>query len=79
MVQHGGWIPDIAGRKNLVILSVLIAGFMGIEWLGRHTLSPLVRINAVGNRWVKWTFYYSLMVLILYFYRGNDQFIYFQF
>jgi D-alanyl-lipoteichoic acid acyltransferase DltB (MBOAT superfamily) len=79
MVQHGGWIPDISGRKNLVILSVLIVGFMGIEWLGRHTLSPLVRINAIRNRWVKWTFYYSLMVLILYFYQGNDQFIYFQF
>jgi D-alanyl-lipoteichoic acid acyltransferase DltB (MBOAT superfamily) len=79
MIQHGGWLPDISGRKNLVILGVLIVGFMGIEWLGRQTLSPLVRINALKNRWIKWTFYYSLMVMILYFYRGNDQFIYFQF
>jgi D-alanyl-lipoteichoic acid acyltransferase DltB (MBOAT superfamily) len=79
ILQHGGWIPDITGRKNLVILGLLIFGFMCVEWLGRNTLSPLVRVNALKNRWLKWTFYYSLMVLILYFYRGNDQFIYFQF
>ena len=79
MIQHGGWIPDITGRKNLVILGLLIFGFMCVEWIGRHSLSPLVRINALQKRWLKWSFYYSLMVLILYFYRGNDQFIYFQF
>jgi hypothetical protein len=79
MIQHGGWIPDISGRKNLLILGLLIFGFMLVEWLGRNTLSPLVRINALKNLWIKWTFYYSLMVLIIYFYRGNDQFIYFQF
>lgn len=62
-------------------LSVL--AFIGIlilvEWVQRHKQHGLDLSN-VNSRWIKWSFYYALVMLIIYFAPGEKQdFIYFQF
>ena len=72
-------LPDFNGRKNALVLSFIIFVFMIFEWIGKSHNCPLVFTNSFKNKWLKWGFYYAIIFSILYFYRGNDQFIYFQF
>lgn len=72
-------LPDFNGRKSALVLSVIIFVFMIFEWIGKSHNCPLVFTNSFKNKWLKWGFYYAIIFSILYFYRGNDQFIYFQF
>ncbi len=72
-------LPDFNGRKNALVLSFIIFVFMIFEWIGKSHNCPLVFTNSFKNKWLKWGFYYAIIFCILYFYRGNDQFIYFQF
>ena len=72
-------LPDFNGRKNALVLSIIIFVFMIFEWIGKSHNCPLVFTNSFKNKWLKWGFYYAIIFSILYFYRGNDQFIYFQF
>jgi alginate O-acetyltransferase complex protein AlgI len=72
-------MPDFNGRKNAFIISAIILFFILIEWSGKNYNCPLVITNSLKSKWLKWGFYYIIIFSILYFYRGNDQFIYFQF
>lgn len=72
-------LPDFNGRKSALVLSIIIFTFMIFEWIGKSHNCPLVFTNSFKNKWLKWGFYYAIIFSILYFYRGNDQFIYFQF
>ena len=72
-------LPDFNGRKNALVLSFIIFVFMIFEWIGKSHNCPFVFTNSFKNKWLKWGFYYAIIFSILYFYRGNDQFIYFQF
>ena len=72
-------LPDFNGRKSALVLSFIIFVFMIFEWIGKSHNCPLVFTNSFKNKWLKWGFYYAIIFSILYFYRGNDQFIYFQF
>jgi D-alanyl-lipoteichoic acid acyltransferase DltB (MBOAT superfamily) len=72
-------LPDFNGRKSALVLSIIIFVFMIFEWIGKSYNCPLVFMNSFKNKWLKWGFYYAIIFSILYFYRGNDQFIYFQF
>jgi alginate O-acetyltransferase complex protein AlgI len=62
-------------------LILLIAFFMGVEWLQRENDFGL---QTIGNGWkklIRWTFYATLLLLVYYFSiaTSNQQFIYFQF
>ena len=72
-------LPDFNGRKSALVLSIIIFVFMIFEWIGKSHNCPLVFTNSFKKKWLKWGFYYAIIFSILYFYRGNDQFIYFQF
>ena len=72
-------LPDFNGRKSALVLSIIIFIFMILEWIGKSYNCPLVLTNSFKNKWLTWGFYYAIIFSILYFYRGNDQFIYFQF
>ena len=72
-------LPDFNGRKSALVLSIIIFAFMIFEWIGKSHNCPLVFTNSFKNKWLKWGFYYAIIFSILYFYRGNDPFIYFQF
>ena len=78
-VKWNSILPDFSGRKNAMIISIIILLFMLFEWVGKNYNCPLVITHSIKSKWLKWGFYYILIFSILYFYRGNDQFIYFQF
>ncbi len=72
-------IPDFDGKKR----ALLALGFVGImllvEWLGREREHALERMLLPQSRYLRYAFYYILVVVILFF-RGTEQeFIYFQF
>ncbi|HKC69379.1 MAG TPA: MBOAT family O-acyltransferase [Bacteroidia bacterium] len=52
--------------------------FMVIEWWGREGFNPLNKFAGMPVSF-KWAFYYSLIILVLYFSDKDQQFIYFQF
>lgn len=68
---HGG------PHYSTVFLSLIVLFFI-VEWVQRHKEHPL-QIENISPRWVRWTIYYALLVLIFFFYISTSQFLYFQF
>ncbi len=72
-------IPYFAGRSDAFLLVFIIAFFIGIEWIGREEKYALEKMGVNWNKKLRWTFYYSLIVLIFCFSGKEQNFIYFQF
>ena len=60
-------------------LLVLILLFVVIEWLGRHEQYALQKFGLKWKSVVRYSFYYSLIIAIIWFAGKEQQFIYFQF
>ncbi len=60
-------------------LLVLIFLFVVIEWLGRHEQYALQKFGLKWKSVVRYSFYYSLIIAIIWFAGKEQQFIYFQF
>lgn len=69
---------QLTGRMKLLEVLVFLVFFLWIEWRGKNFACPLQQVNPY-KKVFKWGFYYVLIFLIAYFYRGNESFIYFQF
>lgn len=69
---------QLSNRKKLVEVLLFLFLFLWIEWRGKSYPCPLQPWN-IRQKYLKWGFYYVLIFLIAYFYRGNESFIYFQF
>ncbi len=68
-------LPEVLPRKILLLLVF----FLAIEWLGREHLYAIEKTGSRWPRWVRWAFYYVLLLLI-FLEGGREQpFIYFQF
>jgi len=68
----------IRDERPLTLLC-FIAIFIIIEWLGREHQYALARLGFTWNKWIRWGFYYAIIITIV-FHKGTDQqFIYFQF
>ncbi len=68
-------VPQVLPRKILLLLVF----FMLMEWLGRQGPYAISRTGLNRPRFVRWVFYYFL-VLLIFFEGGREQpFIYFQF
>ena len=70
-IIHGG--PKY-GHGLLTLIVLLFA----VEWIQRKKEHPL-QIDAIPWRWVRWSIYYGLLVLIFFYYISTTQFLYFQF
>ncbi|MCG1037817.1 MBOAT family protein, partial [Polaribacter sp. DS7-9] len=57
----------------------LIAVFLLIEWLGRDEKHAISKLGANWKRPIRYTFYYTLIIAIIWFGGKEQQFIYFQF
>ena len=68
----------LSGRQRLTEVFIVFIVFIFWEWKGKSLATPLQTINK-NNKWVKWSVYYIIIGLIAYFYKGNEEFIYFQF
>lgn len=72
-------IPQFSGMRDAETLIILIVLFMIIEWLGRERAYAIASLGDKWPRFVRWSFYYILIITIFEF-TGNEQtFIYFQF
>ena len=60
-----------------VILLLFI--FVLIEWLGREQKYAIEKMGVIFSKGVRWSFYYVIVLIILYFSGANHEFIYFQF
>ncbi len=60
-------------------LFILIIMFIGIEWAGRRNLYAIENFGFKWKRPIRILFYYTLIVLIFWFSRNDQEFIYFQF
>ena len=60
-------------------LPLLIILFFMIEWFGREKEFALERFGVKWPLFIRWTFYFSLLFLILYYSGSEVEFIYFQF
>lgn len=60
-------------------LILLVCTFILIEWKGREHSFALATIGKNWPKFLRWSFYYSLILLIIYLGGQQQQFIYFQF
>ena len=71
--------PNFLALNKMYVLSILIFGFLYMEWRGRDANYA---IEYAGKSWpkpMKYAFYYSL-TMVIFFFGGKEQaFIYFQF
>ena len=58
---------------------LLVAAFTTVEWVQRERSHPLCFKTVKSHRWVRWTAYCGALLLILYNFGSNQEFIYFQF
>lgn len=68
-------LPEIRPTNIFVLLFV----FMLIEWFGREDQFAIQRINTKYNKVLRVSFYYLLVLFILYYSGSKQEFIYFQF
>ena len=66
------------GPKYSYGLLFLLLVFLVVEWVQRKKEHPL-QLDSISHRWVRYSIYYGLLVLIFFFYIQTSQFLYFQF
>ncbi|WP_435579659.1 MBOAT family O-acyltransferase [Gilvibacter sp.] len=64
---------------NAWYLLILLLLFIVVEWVGRHGLYAIERIERPFSRPVRWCFYYVVIISLYVFGIKDQQFIYFQF
>ena len=73
---HTPYFPGINLISNLLALIVL---FIMVEWIGREEHFALKKILNSRHWMLKWSMYYLIVLLILWFSGQDHEFIYFQF
>ena len=63
----------------IIIIIIYIIVFMLIEWYGRDTQCPLTEIDHKVKKYTRWFIYIIMVVSIIVFAGGKQDFIYFQF
>lgn len=72
-------IEILKGGIDINTLFCLIFFFILIEWLGREGDYALQKVDVIRSRFVRWSFYLILVIIILFFSGSQQNFIYFQF
>lgn len=72
-------IPSFGEIWRAVPIGFLILGFLLVEWLGREEQYAIAKLGIQWYRPVRWSMYYGIILLIIYFAGSKQQFIYFQF
>lgn len=71
--------PNFLAVNKVYVLSMLILGFLMLEWKGRDANYAIENLGSTWPKPVKHVFYYSLAMLIFFFGGKEQAFIYFQF
>ena len=65
--------------SELITILVLILIFFIVEWIGREQQFAIERLGEKYHKFWRYTFYYSIVISILWFGGKEQEFIYFQF
>ena len=71
-------IPVYSGKHELWT-TILVIGFVLIEWFGREQPYAIARLGLTWNRPLRYAMYYTIIATIFVFGGEEQQFIYFQF
>ncbi|MEI8052829.1 MAG: MBOAT family O-acyltransferase [Bacteroidota bacterium] len=71
--------PFLAFKIHPGVGMGLILFLMVIEWIGRENQYAIATLGSKWNRFLRWSFYYLLLFLVILFLSHEQQFIYFQF
>jgi D-alanyl-lipoteichoic acid acyltransferase DltB (MBOAT superfamily) len=72
-------IPHFLGMRRALVLIVLLAGFVYIEWYGREQQYAISNLGINWKRPFRYALYYAIIIAIICFSGKPQQFIYFQF
>lgn len=72
-------IPVFSGRMQALVTIILVIFFIVIEWLGRTNHFAIEKLGFYRSKFLRWSFYSLLMVVILLYFGTKQAFIYFQF
>ncbi len=67
------------GVETIKPVFMFMLFFVLIEWIGRESKFAIENFTNKWNVWIRWVFYYGLILSLFYFSDSNQQFIYFQF
>jgi alginate O-acetyltransferase complex protein AlgI len=70
---------EIGDLQHLLVLLACIVVFVMIEWLGREKQYALAGLELRMSRPLRWSIYYAVSLIVLFFAGQERQFIYFQF
>jgi D-alanyl-lipoteichoic acid acyltransferase DltB (MBOAT superfamily) len=68
-----------APKSVSIVVLILVFLFFVIEWLGRANRFAIEYLLPSSSRFLRWSFYYIIIILIFLFGGQHQQFIYFQF
>jgi D-alanyl-lipoteichoic acid acyltransferase DltB (MBOAT superfamily) len=71
--------PEFQGIGNAITTLLFILIFILIEWQGREGQYAISNFGFKWKSWIRYAFYYFLIITILWFSGKEHQFIYFQF
>lgn len=72
-------IPKFQKINSSIIAIVFVFLFMTIEWLGREQQYAIAHLGIKWPKYLRWVFYYCIILLVFVFAGSSQQFIYFQF
>ena len=72
-------IPKMTGMDNALSTLIFVILFILIEWQGRNGQYATESLGKKWNRPLRYTFYYALIIAMIWFGGKEQQFIYFQF
>jgi len=73
--------PSFPGMRDALTTIILVIGFITIEWFGREGKYAFSKIDIQFNRFIRWSLYIGLVLIIYFFgnFSESIEFIYFQF
>jgi len=72
-------IPKLESMREVYILILSLLVFVVIEWIGRRGNYAIEKISLGWKKIYRWSFYYVLILVIIFRMGQEQQFIYFQF
>ncbi|HAB89232.1 MAG TPA: membrane-bound O-acyltransferase family protein [Bacteroidetes bacterium] len=72
-------MPDFTALSGALTTIVLLAIFVGIEWIGREGKYAIAHLGLQWKRPIRYAMYYAMLIAILWFSGQEQEFIYFQF
>lgn len=72
-------LPEFNGKYHALVTLFYVVCCMLTEWWSRESDFGLAQVTRLASRKLRWTIYYVILFLILYFSGTPQQFIYFQF